>query len=74
MDYSFIEGLKRGLKRAAKIGAIVFLIAGISAMAEILPADYVWIAPSLAALVAFLEKLERNHREIAGPAKVHRVG
>ncbi|RLC36294.1 hypothetical protein DRH29_04825 [candidate division Kazan bacterium] len=64
MRYSFKEGLKRSLRRAVKLSLIAAAIAGISTFMEAMPPEMAYLAPILTGIVGFLEKLERNYREV----------
>lgn len=60
--YSLYEGLKRAFVRAFKIGVLSGAVFFVNDIADLLPAEYL---PFIPVIIAFLEKLERNHREIA---------
>ena len=61
MQYSKLEGQKRSIWRAVKIGAIVIAVTYLGSITDTIPIQF---APIVSAIVVYLEKLERNYREI----------
>ena len=63
MQFSISSGLWRSFKRAVTLGAFAGAVAALSYFLEVVPADQAVYGTILTAVIAFVEKYQRNYRE-----------